>query len=172
MSLRETVNAFGRDVSEHFKRDSYCSFAPSEETEGFVDTSAELDGSRGIAFLCDRIRVDFDGVIRQLNYDDIRETEIIESFESDYADELLIKGRTTVRVSDFSINKRFLKLLVDTLCLRYKQFQPEERENSAGNAVQEAPQDTRRWTKRRMPRQGRWRRGMRKDQDRARFLTR
>ena len=111
MSLRETVNAFGRDVSEHFKRDSYCSFAPSEETEGFVDTSAELDGSRGIAFLCDRIRVDFDGVIRQLNYDDIRETEIIESFESDYADELLIKGRTTVRVSDFSINKRFLKLL-------------------------------------------------------------
>lgn len=128
MSLRETVNAFGRDVSEHFKRDSYCSFAPSEETEGFVDTSAELDGSRGIAFLCDRIRVDFDGVIRQLNYDDIRETEIIESFESDYADELLIKGRTTVRVSDFSINKRFLKLLVDTLCLRYKQFQPEERE--------------------------------------------
>lgn len=128
MSLRETVNAFGRDVSEHFKRDGYCTFAPAEETEGFVDTSAELDGSRGIAFLCDKIRVDFDGIIRQMNYEDIRETEIIESFESDYADELLIKGRTTVRVSDFSVNKRFLKLLVDTLCLRYKQFPPEERE--------------------------------------------
>ncbi len=128
MSLRETVNAFGHDVSEHFKRDSYCSFAAAEETEGFLDTSAELDGSRGIAFLCDRIRVDFDGVIRQMSYEDISETEIIESFESDFADELMIKGKTAVRVSDFSINKRFLKLLVDTLCLRYKQFTPEERE--------------------------------------------
>ncbi len=128
MSLRETVNAFGRDVSAHFKRDGYCAFAAAEETEGFLDTSAELDGSRGIAFLCDKLRVDFDGVIRQINYADIRETEIIESFESDYADELIIKGKTTVRVSDFSINKRFLKLLVDTLCLRYSNFSPEERE--------------------------------------------
>ncbi|MDE7193445.1 MAG: hypothetical protein K2O14_05690 [Oscillospiraceae bacterium] len=128
MSLRETVNAFGRDVSAHFKRDSYCSFASAEETEGFVDTSAELDGSRGIAFLCDKLRVDFDGVIRQMNYEDIEETEIVESFESDYADELLIKGKTVVRVSDYSINKRFLKLLVDTLCLRYGNFSPEERE--------------------------------------------
>ena len=128
MSLRETVNAFGRDVSEHFKRDSYCTFAAAEETEGFVETSAELDGSRGIAFLCDRIRVDFDGVIRQIDYEDIKETEIIESYESDYADELLIKGRTTIRVSDFSVNKRFLKLLVDTLCLRYGHYSPAERE--------------------------------------------
>lgn len=128
MSLRETVNAFGRDVSAHFRRDSYCSFAAAEETEGFVDTSAELDGSRGIAFLCDKLRVDFDGVIRQMNYEDIRETEIIESFESDFADELLIKGKTVVRVSDYSVNKRFLKLLVDTLCLRYGNFSPEERE--------------------------------------------
>lgn len=128
MSLRETVNAFGRDVSAHFRRDSYCSFAAAEETEGFVDTSAELDGSRGIAFLCDKLRVDFDGVIRQMNYEDIRETEIIESFESDYADELLIKGKTVVRVSDYSVNKRFLKLLIDTLCLRYGNFTPEERE--------------------------------------------
>lgn len=128
MSLRETVNAFGRDVSAHFRRDSYCSFAAAEETEGFVDTSAELDGSRGIAFLCDKLRVDFDGVIRQMNYEDIRETEIIESFESDFADELLIKGKNIVRVSDYSINKRFLKLLIDTLCLRYGNFSPEERE--------------------------------------------
>lgn len=128
MSLRETVNAFGRDVSAHFKRDSYCAFAAPEETEGFLDTSAELDGSRGIAFLCDSICVDFDGIIRRLNYEDIKETELIESFESDYADELLIKGKTAVRVSDFSINKRFLKLLVDTLCLRYGHSTPEERE--------------------------------------------
>lgn len=128
MSLRETVNAFGRDVSAHFKRDSYCAFAAPEETEGFLDTSAELDGSRGIAFLCDSICVDFDGIIRRVNYEDIKETELIESFESDYADELLIKGKTAVRVSDFSINKRFLKLLVDTLCLRYGHSTPEERE--------------------------------------------
>lgn len=128
MSLRETVNAFGRDVSAHFKRDSYCAFAAPEETEGFLDTSAELDGSRGIAFLCDSICVDFDGIIRRINYEDIKETELIESFESDYADELLIKGKTAVRVSDFSINKRFLKLLVDTLCLRYGHSTPEERE--------------------------------------------
>lgn len=128
MSLRETVNAFGRDVSAHFKRDSYCAFAAPEETEGFLDTSAELDGSRGIAFLCDSICVDFDGIIRRINYDDIKETELIESFESDYADELLIKGKSVVRVSDFSINKRFLKLLVDTLCLRYGHSTPEERE--------------------------------------------
>lgn len=128
MSLRETVNAFGHDVSAHFKRDGYCSFAAAEETEGFIDTSAELDGSRGIAFLCDRIRVDIDGIIRQMNYGDIAGTEVVESFESDFADELLIKGKTVVRVSDFSINKRFLKLLVDTLCLRYGQFSSEERE--------------------------------------------
>lgn len=128
MSLRETVNAFGRDVSAHFKRDSYCAFAAPEETEGFLDTSAELDGSRGIAFLCDSICVDLDGIIRRVNYEDIKETELIESFESDYADELLIKGKTAVRVSDFSINKRFLKLLVDTLCLRYGHSSPEERE--------------------------------------------
>lgn len=139
MSLRETVNTFGHDVSAHFKRDSYCVFAAKEETLGFIDTSPEQNGSRGTAFLCDGICVNFGGGVRKLKYDDIRAAELIESYESGYADELVIRGNTAdIRISDFSLNKPFLKLLIDTLCLRYKQMAENQRQQEQADCRTEA----------------------------------
>ena len=55
MTLCDAVNDFRGKVSPGSRETRYCNFAPPEETAGFIDLSAQGDGSRGIAFLTDRM---------------------------------------------------------------------------------------------------------------------
>ncbi len=121
MSLSDTVNSFGRDISAGFSPNGVCGFAPSEQTYGFIDTSLSHDGSRGIAFLKSGLCVNLYGTAERMSYESIT-ARLVESYESGYADELILDdGEKEIRVSDYSLNKPFLKLLVETLCLRCKQ---------------------------------------------------
>lgn len=50
-------------------------------------------------------------------YDDIRSVAVIESFESSFADELVIStDENEIRISDYSLDKSELKSLIDKLC--------------------------------------------------------
>ncbi len=121
MSLSDTVNSFGRDISTGFSPNGVCGFAPTENTYGFIDTSLSHDGSRGIAFLRGGLCVNLYGTVERMSYENIT-ARLVESYESGYADELILSdGKKEIRVTDYSLNKPFLKLLVETLCLRCKQ---------------------------------------------------
>lgn len=126
--LRETVEYFGHNVSARFRAGAFCSFAPAESTAGFIDTSPALDGTRGIAFMCDMLCVNTDGTIRQEYYSDITDVSVIRSYESAFDDELSLTGKGRIRISDASLNKPFLKQLIDTLIRQYSAMGDEERE--------------------------------------------
>lgn len=118
--MLETVNDFGRKVTALFEAGQYCTFAPPEETLGVIDTSAARDGSRGIAFLCDEIRTNFDGIIHRAGYKQICSVTIIRSFETTFDDELQIDSPTgCFRITDCSLNKFFLRQLINSLCRIY-----------------------------------------------------
>ncbi len=118
--MLEIVNDFGRKVTAFFKPREYCNFAPPEETLGFIDTSGERDGSRGIAFLCDEIRTNFDGIINRAGYKKITAVTIVRSYETTFDDELIIDVHgNEIRISDCSLNKFFLKQLINNLCRIY-----------------------------------------------------
>lgn len=139
MSLREKIDRFGAEISPRYQAGSYADFAPAEETAGFVDTSAQLDGSRGIAFLCDRIRAKLGKSVWQAYYSDITETEIIDSYESPYADELVIRAlRSELRVTDYSLDKRALKALIDELCEQARNMTEETLEQEYAETASEA----------------------------------
>ena len=94
---------------------SECLFADAEV--GFIDTSAECDGSRGIAFSKRKMMVNFDGTVKNVAYCKIRSVQIISSMEDSFADELEICGEhSRLRISDYSIDKLKLKQLVEGLC--------------------------------------------------------
>lgn len=126
--LRETVEYFGHNVSARFRAGAFCSFAPAESTAGFIDTSPALDGTRGVAFMCDMLRVNTDGTVRQEYYSDITDVSVIRSYESAFDDELSLTGKGRIRISDASLNKPFLKQLIDTLIRQYSAMGDEERE--------------------------------------------
>ena len=139
MSLREKIDRFGAEISPRYQAGSYADFAPAEETAGFVDTSAGLDGSRGIAFLCDRLRAKLGKSVWQAYYADITETEIIDSYESPYADELVIRAlRSELRVADYSLDKRALKALIDQLCEQARNMTEETLEREYAETASEA----------------------------------
>ncbi len=128
--MLETVNDFGRKVTALFKPCTYCTFAPPEETLGVIDTSAKRDGSRGIAFLCDEIRTNFGGSIERIGYKQICSVRIIRSFETTFDDELEIEApNSTIRITDCSLNKFFLKQLINQLSRLYYVMRDEQREN-------------------------------------------
>ncbi|MGN1423205.1 MAG: hypothetical protein ACI4XA_07505, partial [Oscillospiraceae bacterium] len=126
--LRETVEYFGRNVSARYAVGKFCAFAPAEMTVGFIDTSSASDGSRGIVFLCDTLLVNTDGRVRRANYSDITDVSVIHSFESAFEDELSVRCGGEIRISDLSLNKPFLKQLIDTLLRQYSAMTEEERE--------------------------------------------
>ena len=114
MKLRDIVDAYGAQISAGFERGSYAAFAPAEETVGFIATDGS--GARGIAFMCDRLRTDLDGTIRQAEYAGITGLELLDSGEGAYADELVIKtGGEPIRISDYSLEKHRLKALIEEL---------------------------------------------------------
>lgn len=126
--LRETVDYFGRNVSARYAAGKFCAFAPAEMTVGFIDTSPASDGSRGIAFLCDMLLVNTDGRAQRAYYSDITDVSVIRSFESAFEDELSVRCGVEIRISDISLNKPFLKQLIDTMLRQYSAMSEEERE--------------------------------------------
>ena len=126
--MLETVNDFGRKVTALFEAGQYCTFAPPEETLGVIDTSAARDGSRGIAFLCDEIRTNFDGSIHRSGYKQICSVSIIRSFETTFDDELEIDSPSgCIRITDCSLNKFFLRQLINSLCRIYYTMREDDR---------------------------------------------
>lgn len=128
--MLDTVNEFGRKVTALFRSGQYCTFAPPEETLGVIDTSAGRDGSRGIAFLCDEIRTNFGGTISRAGYRQICSVRIIKSFETTFDDELEIDlPGSCIRITDCSLNKFFLRQLINNLCRIYYTL-PEEKKQA------------------------------------------
>lgn len=137
MKLRELVDAYGAQISAGYESGRYAGFAPAEETLGFIST----DGSaaRGLVFMCDRLRTDLDGTVRQAEYTRIEAVEILDSGEGAYADELLIKaGGEPLRVSDCSLDKHRLKALIDELCRESRAMPEGEREDVYNEAMSAA----------------------------------
>ena len=111
---RENFDALCRACCSR-KSISECLFADAEE--GFIDTSAEGDGSRGIAFSRRKMMVNFDGTIKIVAYKKIRSVHIISSLEGAFADELEISGEHShLRITDFSLDKHILKQIIEGLC--------------------------------------------------------
>lgn len=110
---REEFNSLCQNCCSR-KSAAKCLFADAEE--GFIDTSAESDGSRGIAFSKKKMMVDFDGTIKIVAYKKIRSVHIIGSLEGAFADELEISGEhSRLRITDFSLDKHILKQIIEGL---------------------------------------------------------
>lgn len=117
MTLCDTVRSFGPKVTQNYRETRYCDFAPPDETVGVIDLSTDGDGTRGIAFLTDRLIVKLGEDARQLYYSEIRVTEIIPSYETAFEDELEISTPGAhIRISDCSLNKFFLRQLINNMC--------------------------------------------------------
>ena len=117
MTLCDAVNDFRGKITLNSRDTRYCTFAPPEETVGVIDLSADGDGSRGIAFLIDRMMIRLGADARQIYYRDIRVTEILPSYETPFEDELVIASPAgSIRISDCGLNKFFLRQLINTLC--------------------------------------------------------
>ena len=137
---REKFDALCRDCCRQSGL-SECLFADAEV--GFIDTSAECDGSRGIAFSKRKMMVNFDGTVKNVAYCKIRSVQIISSQEDAFADELEISGEhSRLRISDFSVDKHKLKQLIEGLCEGIEDVPVEEKpaaaavENRAEKAVE------------------------------------
>ncbi len=126
--MLETINDFGRKVTALYEAGQYCTFAPPEETLGVIDTSPEHDGSRGIAFLCDEIRTNFGGAISRVGYKQVCSVRIVKSYETTFDDELEIEApNCCIRITDCSLNKFFLRQLINSMCRIYYTMREEQR---------------------------------------------
>lgn len=125
---------------------SACAFAPHGGAIGFIDTSSACDGSRGIAFFSDRMYVNTDGASCEIAYKSISGSQIINSFEDAFADELsILSGGFELRISDYSLNKSELKHLLDELCREQDQLaerRSEQVEKYADMIAQRLAEDT------------------------------
>lgn len=120
---------------------SECLFADAEV--GFIDTSAEGDGSRGIAFSKRKMMVNFDGTVKNVAYCKIRSVQIISSMEDAFADELEISGEhSRLRISDYSIDKHKLKQLIDGLREGIEDAPAEEKTEAAAEKRAEKAAET------------------------------
>ncbi len=126
--MLETINDFGRKVTALYKAGQYCTFAPPEETIGIIDTSPDHDGSRGIAFLCDEIRTNFGSGIRHIGYKQVCSVKIHKSYETTFDDELEIEApNCSIMITDCSLNKFFLRQLINSMCRIYYTMREEQR---------------------------------------------
>lgn len=129
MKMRELINDFGHKIADSFAEDSYCRFAPPEETLGYIDTSAKHCGKHGIAFLCDEIVVSQKSGAQRVQYRNIRKVSIGGTVNP-YEDELTITSAgDPVHITSDSVNKLFLKQLIDNLCRTYNFMTERQRED-------------------------------------------
>ncbi len=127
--MRELINDFGHKIADSFTEDSYCRFAPPEETLGYIDTSVKRGGKQGIAFLCDEIVVSHKSSAQRAQYRNIKKVTIGGSVNP-YEDELFIEATTgTIHITNDYINKLFLKQLIDNLCRTYNFMTERQRED-------------------------------------------
>ncbi len=127
--MRELINDFGHKIADSFAEDSYCRFAPPEETLGYIDTSVKRGGKHGIAFLCDEIVVSQKGSAQRMRYSSIKKVAIGGSSDP-YEDELFIESSNdTIHITNDFINKFFLKQLIDNLCRSYNFMTERQRED-------------------------------------------
>ncbi len=116
MTLCDTVRNFGSKITPNYRETRYCSFAAPEETVGVIDLSPAGNGSRGIAFLTDRLMIKLGERIQQIYYSDIRVMELLPSYETPFEDELLIGSPSgEIRISDCALNKFFLRQLISNV---------------------------------------------------------
>ena len=111
-----TAEEFGELCRECCTKKSIaeCVFADGEV--GFIDTSVDGDGSRGIAFSKRKMMVNFDGTVKNVAYCKIRSVQIISSQEDAFADELeIFGGHSRLRISDCSLDKSKLKRIIEAL---------------------------------------------------------
>ena len=139
MNLCDTFKSFGQKITPCPRDTRYCSFAPPEETIGVIDLSTAGDGSRGIAFLTDRLLIELGGGVQRLYYSEIRVMEILPSYETPFEDELLIGSSThEVRISDCSLNKFFLRQLISNISRISVTMRDSDREELHSRLTQEA----------------------------------
>ena len=139
MTLCDAVNDFRGKITLNSRDTRYCTFAPPEETVGVIDLSADGDGSRGIAFLIDRMMIRLGADARQIYYRDIRVTEILPSYETPFEDELVIASPAgSMRISDCGLNKFFLRQLINTLCRMSNTMKEQDREAMESRLTAEA----------------------------------
>lgn len=129
MTLCDAVNDFKEKITPGCPDTRYCTFAIPEETVGVIDLSPAGDGSRGIAFLADRMVVKLGADVREIYYRSIRVTEIVPSYETPFEDELVIGSPSgDIRISDCGLNKFFLRQLISTVCRISNTMSPSEKE--------------------------------------------
>ncbi|MGN1339013.1 MAG: hypothetical protein ACI4WS_01855 [Oscillospiraceae bacterium] len=139
MNLCDTVRSFAPKITENCRDTRYCGFAPPEETVGIIDLSTAEDGSRGIAFLTDRLLVKLGSDVQQLYYSDIRILEILPSYETPFEDELLLGSPAhKIRISDCSLNKFFLRQLISNITRISAAMTDNDREALSGRLTAEA----------------------------------
>lgn len=139
MTLCDAVNDFRGKITTDSRDTRYCTFAPPEETVGVIDLSPGADGSRGIAFLADRMIVKLGPDAQQVYYRSIRVTETIPSYETPFEDELVIASPgVTIRISDCGLNKFFLRQLINTLCRMSVNMRDADREELEAQLTAEA----------------------------------
>lgn len=139
MTLCDAVNDFRGKITLNSRDTRYCTFAPPEETVGVIDLSADGDGSRGIAFLIDRMMIRLGADARQIYYRDIRVTEILPSYETPFEDELVIASPAgSIRISDCGLNKFFLRQLINTICRMSNAMKEQDREALESRLTAEA----------------------------------
>lgn len=139
MTLCDAVNDFRGKVSPGSRETRYCNFAPPEETAGFIDLSAQGDGSRGIAFLTDRMVIRLGTDAQQIYYRSVRVTEILPSYETPFEDELVISSpNSSIRISDCGLNKFFLRQLINTVCRMSANMKDSDREQLEAQLTAEA----------------------------------
>lgn len=139
MTLIDAVNDFRDKITPNSNRARYCSFAPAEQTVGVIDLSPNSDGSRGIAFLVDRMIVKLGADAQQVYYRSIRVTEILPSYETPFEDELVIAAPSgEIRISDCGLNKFFLRQLINTLCRMTNTMRDNDREELEAELAEQA----------------------------------
>lgn len=139
MTLCDAVNDFRGKLTRGSRDTRYCTFAPPVETVGVIDLSAEGDGSRGIAFLTDRMIVKLGADAQQMYYCNIRVTEILPGYETPFEDELVMASPTgSIRISDCGLNKFFLRQLINTLCRMSNTMKDADRDELEAQLTAEA----------------------------------
>lgn len=113
---RDNIEEQCRRISPNYSSSGACGFVRGGVL-CFIDTSQTRSGTRGIAFMREKIILCLDGGSpREIPLSDIKEIRLISSFEDFFADELaLVCEDGEVRISDYSLDKLELKRFIETL---------------------------------------------------------
>ncbi|MDE7363000.1 MAG: hypothetical protein K2N38_13820 [Oscillospiraceae bacterium] len=114
---RDNIEAQCRKISANYSSSGVCRFVRGGGVLCFIDTSQPQNGTRGIAFMREKMTVCLDGEEPvEVFFSDIREIRIISSFEDFFADELSLSCEDgEVRISDYSLDKSELKRFIEEL---------------------------------------------------------